>query len=370
MLIKLEKSSLLRAVLIADSVIQGKAVNSIIDNCLIKVFSDCLEIISTDKDISIKTNIPSESDSEGIITCDGKKLAQILKELPDGIITIKTDNNLMVLKSSTVKGDYKLITTDGEDFPEIEFGNFDLIQINQSQFKKMIKKVLYAAAHDSVKPVFNGVYIQAGKNSTLNMVASDSRRLSFTSEHIDMVEQIVNNAVIPLKTINEVYKLLDAGVFNFALNEKQCCFKIGNTTIISRLIDGNFPDFEKVIPKDFIDTIIIDTKKFINSLRRVMIFTKEPTYKIIMTFKNDVLKIEARTPEYGEASEEIAIESSSSQEIMIGINGQYLMDSAKEIDTISFRMNITGAMSPVTMMPDDTEDSIAVIMPIQIRSAE
>ena len=87
----------------------------------------------------------------------------------------------MVLKSVSLKGDYKLITTDGDDFPKIEFAKFDFVQINQSKFKKMIKKVIYAAAHDSVKPVFNGVYIQSRKDSTLNIVASDSRRLSFVS---------------------------------------------------------------------------------------------------------------------------------------------------------------------------------------------
>ncbi len=370
MLINLEKSSLLKAVIIADSVIQGKSINSIIDNCLFKVSSDTLEIIATDNDISIKTVIQCSSDEEGKLTCDGKKLAQILKELPDGQISIKISNNLMVLKSVTLKGDYKLITTDGDEFPKIEFAKFDFVQINQSKFKKMIKKVIYAAAHDSVKPVFNGVYVQSGKDSTLNMVASDSRRLSFVSEKIEMIETLVNNSVIPLKTINEVYKLLDSGMFEFALSENQCCFNIDKTTIISRLIDGNFPDFEKVIPKDFIDTLIIDTKSFINSLKRVLIFSKEPTYKTIINISNNTLMLESKTPEFGEAEEELSIERTSDQDITIGINGQYLMDSVKELETLSFKMSISGTMNPLTIMPDDTEDSVAVIMPLQIKSAE
>lgn len=370
MLINLEKSSLLKAVLIADSVIQGKSVNSIIDNCLLQVTKNSVDIISTDNDISIKTKLACESDQEGSFTCDGKKLAQILKELPDGQVSIKIKSNVMILKSTTIKGDYKLVTTDASEFPEIEFANFDIIQLNQPQFKKMIKKVIYAAAHDSVKPVFNGVYIISEKNSKLNLVASDSRRLSYISERVENLDNIFNSAVIPLKTINEVYKLLDTGVFDFSVSDTQSYFKIGSSTIISRLIDGKFPDFDKVIPKDFLDTVIVDTKKIINSLRRVMIFTKEPSFRITMLFEKDILTLSAKTPEYGEAKEEIPIERSSDENLTIGINSQYLMDSLKEIDSIAFRINVTGTMSPVTLMPEGSNNSIAVIMPIQIKTVD
>jgi DNA polymerase-3 subunit beta len=371
MILEIEKSALLRAVVIADSIIQGKSVNAVIDNCLFSVFKDYIIIQSTDNEISLKTEIEANSDSEGMFTCDGKKLAQILKEMPDGLINISIESNLMKVQSKTIKGSYKLVTTDGENFPEIEIQNFEnLVELDQNVFKKMIKKVIYAASHDSIKPVFNGVYLVSPGAESLNLVASDSRRLSLISKEVANSSSLTNGAVIPLKTINEVFKLLDSGMFKFGLSETQCYFQIGTTTIISRLIDGNFPDYDKVIPKDYLDTVIVDTKKLITSLRRVMVFTKEPTFKVTMEFTSDKLIIASKTPEYGEASEELPIERQNSEELVIGINSQYIMDSLKEIESFALKINLTGQMSPVTLVPEDDENYVAVIMPIQLRSAE
>jgi DNA polymerase-3 subunit beta len=371
MLIKVEKGALLRAVTIADSILQGKAVNTITNNCLFSVSTDFIEIISTDNDISTNTTIDCESDEVFMFVCDGKKIAQILKELPDGTVVLKQESNFMNITSSSIHGDYKLVTADGKNFPKIEIGKFENnAQLSQAQFKRMIKKVIFAASHDSIKPVFNGLYILSSSTTELSLVASDSRRLSYIHELIDSDTVIAEGAVVPLKTVNEIIKLLDTGIFEIGINKNQSLFKIGSTTIISRLIDGNFPDFDKVIPKDFIDSVLIENKKFIESLKRVMIFTKEPTFKVILEFNKNSLKIEAKTPEYGEAFETIDIERNIDETIKIGINSQYLMDALKEIESISCKINISGQLSPMTIQPEDKDNYISVIMPIQLKSSE
>ncbi|MBN2771766.1 MAG: hypothetical protein JXR90_13820, partial [Spirochaetes bacterium] len=140
--------------------------------------------------------------------------------------------------------------------------------------------------------------------------------------------------------------------------------------IISRLVDGSFPDFRKVVPSNYEDTVICDTKSFSECLRRIMVFTREPTYKIMLKFMSDKVEISAKTPELGEALEELSIERKKEEEILIGINGQYLMDSLKEIDTISFSMNITGSLSPFTIMQEDDSSFVSVIMPLQIKNTD
>ncbi len=371
MLITAEKSALQNAVIIADSIIQGKSINQVIDNCLFSVSPDYIEIASTDNDISIKTVVECEADEEFIFTCDGKKLTQILRELPDGNVTISLTENMMSVTSLQVKGNYKLVTTDGSEFPELEYGTFDNpVSISQAQFKRMIKKVIFSASHDSVKPVFNGLYILSRENDQLALVTSDSRRLSYIHETVENSAELSDGVVIPLKTVNEIYKLLDTGLFECSITGSQCMFRIGSTTIISRLIDGTFPDFEKVSPKNFIDTAVIDTKKCIESLKRVMVFTKEPTYKVTMEFRNNILVIGSRTPEFGEANEEVIIERNVDESLTIGINAQYLMDVLKEIDSYALKMNITGQLSPVMIVPEDVDNYISVIMPIQLKTAE
>ncbi len=373
MKIRTDKSSLYRNIVTADSIITGKSVNSILNYCLFKVYKDEMFIISTDKEIVIKTRIDCESDDEFSFTADGKKMSQILKEMSDGEINLTVEDNILNIKSPLIKGNYKVVIASGDDFPESEpetFGNF--IDIDQVKLKNSLKKVMYSASYDSVKPVFNGVYIESEKNDEVNFVSSDSRRLSLKKEVLPESSSagMMQGIIIPLKTINEIFRLLDNGSCQFSSTNRQCCFRIGSTIIISRLVDGSFPDFRKVVPVNFEDSVVCNTKSFSDCMRRIMVFTREPTFKVMLRFLEDKVEISAKTPELGEAIEEVFIERKKSEEIVIGINGQYLMDSLKEIETLSFSMNITGSLSPLTIAPEDDTSFISVIMPLQLKNNE
>ena len=295
-----------------------------------------------------------------------------MKELPKGEIIIDIDDSYCVsIKSKEIKGNYKLIGTGRLEFPEIPSITSDnIIEFDQNIFKEMIRNVSYAASTDTIKPAFNGLYFISEKEGFLTAVASDSRRLSMCVRQINEGVNIKDGIIVPLKTINEIQKLLYTGSTKFSILGNQCFFKIGNTEIISRLVDGQFPNFKQVIPKDYSIKAVTGTKKLIESLRRIMVFTKEPSFKVILTFANNILKIESKTAELGEAVEEIVIESNNTEKMVIGINSQYLIDSIKEINSHSIVFGLTGQMSPVTISPEDDDKTTAVIMPIQIKSTE
>lgn len=373
MKIEIDKDHLLKAVIIADSIIPSKSVNALLGNCCFTVSNDNVEIMGTDEEIKVRSCTDVVSDGNISFTCDGKRFSQILKELPKGSVFLDiAENNVIKInsKSEKIKGSYKLIGTSADDFPsmsKIPEGN--AIELDQAVLKEMIRKVIYAASHDSVKPVFNGIFFKTEENN-LTLVASDSRRLSMISREIKGSINLNDGIIIPLKTINEVYKLLSEGVCYFSVENKQCYFKINDTEIESRLIDGQFPNYKQVIPKDFKSECNLDNKLFIESLRRVMIFTKEPSFKIICNFKKDNLNIEANTPELGEAEENIPIDSSADEEIKLGINAQFIMDSVKEIDSYGLKICLTGPMSPVAFMAENDDNFVSVVMPIQIKNAE
>ncbi len=373
MIIEIDKDHLLKAVLIADSVISSKPLNPLLANCCFNVFENNIEIIATDNEIAVKTSIDAISDSNKSFTCSGKRLAQILKEFPGGnvLLDVNESNSIKInSKSGKIKGSYKLIGTSSVDFPEIiTIQSKNKIEIDQLILKEMIKKVIYAASTDSIKPVFNGIFFKTEDNK-ISAVASDSRRLSIVTKEVENNINIEDGIIVPLKTIHEVYKLLNSGKCIFSVQDKQCSFKIGNTEIISRLIDGQFPNYKQVIPKDFKSECIIDNKLLIESLRRVMIFSKEPTYKIICKFMKNNLKIEAKTPELGEGEETIDIELKGEEDITIGINAEYIMESIKEIDSFGLKISLTGQMNPLTFMSESDPSYIAVIMPIQIKNAD
>jgi len=373
MVIHVDKASLLKSLLVADSIISSKSINTILANCLFNISKDEIVIISTDNEIAVRTKVDAVSDTEGSFTVNGKKFSSILKELPEDELTLSINNSFQIdikTKSGKLKGHYTLIGTTAEDYPDIpQFSYDNSIEIEQSIIKDMFKKAIYAASTDTIKPVFNGVFITSETKGNMTAVATDSRRLSIITKTIDKEIVLGEGVVVPLKTVHEIFRLLEStGTCVISVSNNQFFFKLGKTEVISRIVDGQFPNYKQVIPKDYVLEVSIDPKKFLESIRRAMIFTREPANKIVLHIKNNVLKIEAKTPELGEAEEEISVSMKNNESISIGINAQFLIDCLREIDSDSITCGITGQMSPVTIIPDNDDNYISVIMPIQIKS--
>ncbi len=367
-----EKGKLLKAVVTADSIISSKNINTILANCLFNISEKKMEIISTDNEIALRTSIGVNADSVCSLTLNGKKLSNLLKELPEDEIVIDIDDSNSVsikTKSKDIKGRFTLIGAASDDYPEInDFNSENSIEIEQKILKEMIKKVSYSASADSIKPVFNGIYFFTDKKKNLTLAATDSRRLSVITREIKSEIDLEDGIIIPLKTVNEIFRLLESsGKCYFAYNNNRFFFKAGETEIISRVVDGQFPNFRQVIPKEHSIEAVMDKNKLFDSVKRTMIFTREPANKIVLSFSKDILVIEARTPELGEASEEINIESNSNENISIGVNAQFLIETLREIDSLTVKCGITGQMSPVTFTTDEDKDYISVIMPIELK---
>ncbi len=374
MSIVVDKDILQHAILIADAIVSSKNVNTILSNCLFHIYRDSIEIVSTDNEIGIRTRLDAVSDGEIFFTANGKRFAGILKELPKGEVVIDISENYQIdikTKAKDIKANYTLVGTSKDEYPEIPFFYDDnVIEINQSVLRDMFRKVLHAAATDTIKPVFNGVYLVSDTPGMLTVVATDSRRLAIISRMMENDIQISDGVIIPLKTVSEVVRLLEpTGNCRFSLFENQCFFKIGETEIVSRIIDGQFPNYRQVIPKEQGITAVVETKKINDSLRRAMVFTREPVNKVLMHVGKNSLVLETKTPELGESTEEIPLESNAEGIFSIGVNAQFLMDTLKEIDTFSMNIGFTGQMSPITISPENDDRFISVIMPIQIKSA-
>jgi len=373
MLITVNKEMLLKALAIADSVISSKNINTILSNCLFTITRNSISITATDNEIAVKTVINGQADSDISFTTYSKKFINILRELPDEEISLNIDESVVIsLKSKNIKGSYKLYGTDAADYPELpEVKMENTVEIEQAVLKEMIKKVIYSAATDSIKPVFNSLYIVSENPGTITAIATDSRRLSMVTRSIDDNAFIGEGIIIPLKTIHEINRLLsNSGTCKISFDSNQCYFKIDNTEIISRIVDGQYPNYKQIIPREYSLKSVIQTSLIHDSVKRAMIFTREPANKILMSFNKDILKIQANTPELGHAEEEMDIETDSGNKFIIGINAQFLLDTLRHIESFSFVCGITGQMSPLTIIPEDDKNFISVIMPIQIRSAE
>lgn len=366
-----EKDQLLKSITIADAIITSKNVNTVLSNCLFNISPDSVDIISTDNEIGIKTVCKSKSDGIFSFTVNGKRLASIIKEIPKGDVLIEIGENYSVsVKNKGLRGNYTLVGMPKGEFPDLPvFAEKNSIEMDQYVLKDVIRKVSYAAATDSIKPSFCGVYIISEEKGFLTAVATDSKRLSLVTIKLNSEIKIDEGVIIPLKTIHEVSRLLSSqGKCSFSIGKNQCFFRIGDTEIISRLVDGQFPNYKQVIPKEYKMKVVVEKSKLLEALRRVMIFTREPAYKIVLQIYKDQMKIEAKTKELGEAEEEIQVTSSTDDKITIGLSAQYFIESIKEIDTDEIELSITSNISPLMISPKDNKKDVSVIMPIQIKS--
>jgi DNA polymerase-3 subunit beta len=238
MKINIDREMLLKAVITADSIVSSKNVNTILSNCLFNISKDQIEIISTDNEIAIRTKIDAVSDGSISFTANGKKFSSILKELPNDEIVLDINDSLIIelrTKSKEVKGHYTLIGTSTEEYPAIpSFDEKDAIELDQPVLREMIKKVVYAASHDTIKPVFNGIFLVSEKNREMTIVSTDSRRLSMITRIMESNDiKMENGFIIPLKTVNEIYRLLEStGRCRFSYNKNQCFLRICHTEII------------------------------------------------------------------------------------------------------------------------------------------
>ena len=375
MVIHIDNESLFKSINIADAIISSKNINTILANCLFNVSKNSIEIISTDNEIAVRTKVEAKSDKVISFAVNGKKFSSILKELPHDELSINVSESLSIditSRSKEVKGHYTLIGLAADEFPEIpHFMEDNSIEIEQAVFKEMIRKVIYAASSDTIKPVFNGIFFISDAKGNVSSVSTDSRRLALVTRSVKQDISFGDGIIIPLKTVHEVYRLLESsGNCKFSYNNNQCFFKIANTEIISRIVDGQFPNYRQVLPKEYMLEIEVGTKKLLDSVKRAMIFTREPANKIILNVQSNKIIIQASTPELGEAEEEIAVTSSKDEKISIGINAQFLIDALKEVDSEMIKCGITGQMSPVAIMPIDDTNYTSIIMPIQIKSSQ
>jgi len=374
MKIEVDKDILQKSIGIADSIVSSKSINTVLSNCLFLIKKDQAVIVSTDNEIGIRTRCDAVSDGEKSFTVNGKRFASILKELPKGEVELHLDDNYMIgikARSGGIKAHYSLVGTSSDEFPDIPvFFEDNASEISQSIFKDMLKRVSHAAALDTIKPVFNGIFLVSDSSEKLVAVATDSRRLSMISRNIANGMELAEGVIIPLKTSNELIRLLSSGgTCRFSLFENQCFFRIGETEIISRIVEGQFPNFKQVIPKAQRINVVINTQGPIESLRRATVFTRKPANKVVLHFKKDIMVLETKTPDLGESEEEISIESDVREELSIGINAQFLMDTLREIESDSINIGMSSQMSPVTICPEGDPDFLSVIMPIQIKSS-
>lgn len=359
---KAEKNILLEGIQKVQNIINPKSALPILSNILLETKDGVLKLTATDLDIGISCAIPVDIQEAGIITLPAKRFADIIKDLPSDMVNITTKKNNLVL-IETESCEFKIMGLPPEDFPKLpEFKNLEAITLEQGVLKQMLNLTSFAVSLDETRYILNGILFKLQQNK-LTLVATDGKRLAVIErelkQNIDKDLQII----VPFKTIQELNRNLEDGQeLSLLLGQNQILFDLKTAVIISRLIEGEFPDYKQVIPPVSENKIRIPREGFLWAIRRASLLST-PDYQAVKleAFKNKIV-VSKSTPDIGESREELSVEYKG-KEMAIGFNPAYLIDVLKNLEDQSIEFEITDSEKPAAIR---TNGYVYIVLPMRL----
>lgn len=343
--------------------ITGKKTIPILDGILIKAENNHLKITATDLELGIETKIPAEIIEEGEVVVTSGKFIELIKKLPNVTIDLNKINNNLNIKYLNSEVELKGFNPD--EFPLLpevqEEFNFSIKTVN---LNSLIKKTLFASSPDESRPVFNGALFNISENE-IKIVTTDSHRLAINKLKIENNENLIN-IIIPRKTLNEIQKIFkdDEEIIKVFGNSKQVCFINSDTKIISRIIDGKFPNFDQVIPKNYQTVIKLNKKDFLDTIERASLFVDsiDNVSIIKLNIKDSNLNITSKS-ETGYLNENLNAYVEGDK-LEISFNSRYLIESLKIIETDDIEFKFSGSLSPA-IIKETNESYIYLVLPLR-----
>ena len=362
MKIKILKQNFLKNIQHVQNIISSKSSLPILSNILIEAEKNKVTLTSTDLDIGVSSTLETEVEEEGAITIPAKRFNDIIKELPDEDISISTmKNNSMIIKCS--KCVFKIIGLPKEEFPKLpEFKDEPSVVIKQSVLKNMISMTHFSMSRDETRYVLNGaLFLFKGKKLTI--VTTDGKRLSLVKKDIE--KDGLNKAIIvPSKTIYELNRILgDDGDVRIVFSENQVKFDLKNITIISRLIEGDFPNYEQVVPKEPPEKIMIQRSQFLDGIRRAALLTTQDSQSVKFEILKNKIVVSKSSPNIGEVREEMDTVYKG-HEITVGFNPNYIMDVLKVMPQDEIALEVFGPDKPAVIRIEDW--FLCLALPMQL----
>jgi len=361
---KLNKNDILKTLQNVQSAISSKNTLPILSNILLEAQKNNIKITATDLDIGISSKADIKPEIEGAITIPAKKIFDIIKELPeDNPITISTKkNNVVTIESGKIL--FKIIGLPKEEFPQPPtLKNKDTITLPQKFLKNIIQMTVFAVSKDETRYVLNGVLCVI-KNNTISLIATDGRRLAVIEKKLPNKTTNEQKVIIPTKTIQELSRLLEEeGEAEIAFGENQILFNFGNTTIISRLIEGEFPNYEQVIPKETKEKIVVAKKDLLAAAKRASILTNQDSMAIRIDVSKGKMAVSKNTPYMGEVKEELGV-AYKGKELSVGFNPNYIIEVLKNIDSKEVGLELAGNDKPGVIRIGG--EYVYVLLPMQI----
>jgi DNA polymerase-3 subunit beta len=345
----ISKEQILNGLQTVQNVVSTRTTLPILSNVLLRTNGDRLELVATDLDVTISCSVEAKVKKQGASTVPVRKLFGIIRELQNGDIDVEVDEkNFCQIKAGS--SFYKINGLGADEFPPLQFKGDKKVTLPQETLRGMMKKTSFAISSDESRYVLNGIFLSL-KDHKLTMVATDGRRLALVDEELDVNEQNTAEFIVPSKAVNELNRLLgDKGEVEVASGENQASFTLkdekgSNVVIVTKLVEGNYPNYRQVIPGETKERVSMVREEFLHALRRAEIMTSEKANSVKLSFGKNRLEITANSPEVGEAKETLAI-NYKGPEMAIAFNPKYMIDPLNALANDEVFLELIDELSP------------------------
>lgn len=372
----IKKEDLFNGIRIVERATAMKGLQPVLANILIEnIDKSTLKFSATDLDLTVIATVEAQIKTEGKITLPAKKLSDIVSRLSEGLITFKMEEGTNTVNITAKNTKFDIIGISASEFPlvaeNIEIKEENAIDVELKPFTKAIKQAGFAAAGYESNNLLSGVVVDFSE-SILEMASTDGNRLARVREKINNKSK-TGQFIIPSKTLQEFIKMsafIDlAGEESVKIftDKTKLIIKSENTMIISRLMEGQYPKYNQLIPSESPKIAVVNISQLIASLERVAIMVNEKTSIVKFEFKDNKLILSADTPDAGASEDELDIDFSDKEELKIAFNYKYVLDSLKNMETTEVKIGLNSPLSATVLKPNNEEDYICLIMPVQIR---
>jgi DNA polymerase-3 subunit beta len=351
------------------SIVPPKTTLPILSNMLFELEEGKLSLKATDLDVSMTSMIEVDAQKSGSIAVPAKVFFEIVKELPDFDLEISTYENRMEVKCGS--GIYKVSGFAADDFPKLpDVHVARQVKLDGKSLVGMVKKVLFAVSRDETRPALNGVFWQT-KNDILSMVSTDGHRLAMVGRKDLKIGGYTKDIIVPPKVLDNLVRLLgdEPGDVGVIINESSIVFMLENVILTSRLLEGPYPNYDQVIPKDNNKIMMVDREILNAAVRRVAILSNSLTHQVKFSLKMDELELSATNFDLGgEARENLKVQYKN-EEMEIGYNSNYIIDILRHVegDEVGFELNTpTTAAIIKSSTADEKEESFFLVMPLRL----
>ena len=372
MKVTVERAALLKSLGHVHRVVERRNTIPILANVLVRAEGSKLSFKATDLDLEITETIAAEVSPGGSTTVPAHMFYEIVRKLPEGTqVVLEGSGDRAVLALRAGRSRFTLQTLPENDFPDLAAGEMThTFSVAAADLKRLIDKTQFAISTEETRYYLNGIYLHAastGKAQTLRAVATDGHRLAQVELPLPTGAAGMPGIIVPRKTVGEVQRLIEANdaEITIELSQGKIRFTIGDVVLTSKLIDGTFPDYARVIPSGNDKELIVDRKEFEQAVDRVSTVSSERGRAVKLALSSGRLVLSVTNPDSGSATEELEVEYAA-EPLDIGFNSRYLLDIASQIESETAILRLADPGSPTLIEDKDSKGTLYVLMPMRV----